>query len=78
MSTKSFVDYLRCLTQNETKEKKRMWKEKEKIENESTSKKLYVFPLEIICFSWHLPPTPLSDYMPKPNEDTNKDKNYIT
>jgi hypothetical protein len=39
---------------------------------------LYVFPLEIICFSWHLPPTPPSDYMPKPNEDTNKDKNYIT
>ncbi len=39
---------------------------------------LYVFPLEIICFSWHLPPTPPSDYTPKPNEDTNKDKNYIT
>lgn len=55
-----------------------MWKEKEKIENERTSNFLYVFPLEIICFSWHLPSTPPSDYMPKPNEDTNKDKNYIT
>jgi hypothetical protein len=55
-----------------------MQKEKEKLENERNSKFLYVFSLEIICFSWHLRPTPPSDYTPKPNEDTNKDKDYIT
>jgi hypothetical protein len=33
------------------KEKKRMQKEKEKLENERNSKFLYVFSLEIICFS---------------------------
>jgi hypothetical protein len=55
-----------------------MQKEKEKIVNERTSKFLYVFPLEITCFSWHLRPMPPSDYTPKPNENTNKDKDYIT
>lgn len=78
MNIENFVDCLHCITRIVMKEKKRMQKEKEKIENERTSKFLYVFPLEITCFSWHLPPMPLSDYTPKPNENTNKDKDYIT